>query len=157
VYTSPLVADGVAVNMSGYGGSAFAVKLGGVGDITKDRLWYHKAPASQRVGSGVILGEHLYQIDEDGRPHCYELKTGKDHWESEAKLRGGVTWGSLTAADGKLYILMRNGETHVLAANPKFDLLATNALGGEQTNSSVAVSNGELYIRTFKHLWCIGK
>lgn len=157
VYTSPLVSGGVAVNMSGYAGSSIAVKLGGTGDITKDRLWFHKSPANQRVGSGVILGEHLYMVDEDGKPHCYELKTGNDLWKDEAKLRGVVTWGSITAADGKLYVLMRNGETHVLAANPKFEILATNPLDGNQTNSSVAISNGELFLRTFKHLWCISE
>jgi outer membrane protein assembly factor BamB len=157
VYTSPLVSDGVAVNMSGYAGSSIAVKLGGTGDITADRLWFHKSPANQRVGSGVILGEHLYMVDEDGKPHCYELKTGNDLWKDEAKLRGGVTWGSITAADGKLYLLMRSGETNVLAANPKFEILATNALDGSQTNSSVAISNGEVFLRTFKHLWCISE
>jgi outer membrane protein assembly factor BamB len=147
----------VAVAMSGYGGSSLAVKLGGSGDITSDRLWFHKAPAGQRVGSGVILGEHIYMVDEDAVPHCYELKTGNDLWKDEGKLRGGVTWGSITAADGRLYLLMRNGETNVLAANPKFELLATNALDGNQTNSSIAVSNGELFIRTFKDLWCISE
>ena len=46
----------------------------------------------------------------------------------------------------------------VLAAKPKFEILATNSLGGgEQTNSSLAVSNGEILIRTHKHLWCIAE
>jgi hypothetical protein len=35
-------------------------------------------------------------------------------------------------------------------------VLATNPLAkGEQTNSSLAISDGEVFIRTFKHLWCI--
>ena len=52
---------------------------------------------------------------------------------------------------------MRNGDTVVLAARPKFELLAVNKLGrGEATNSSLAVSRGDIFIRTFKHLWCIG-
>lgn len=155
VYTSPLVADGVAVSMSGYGGSALAVKLGGTGDITPDRLWMHPKPATQRVGSGVIVGEHIYMIDENAVPHCYELKSGNDLWKDEAKLNG-ITWGSLVHADGRLYLLMRNSNTLVLAAKPKFELLATNTLGpGENTNSSIAISNGQIFIRTFKNLWCI--
>jgi hypothetical protein len=51
---------------------------------------------------------------------------------------------------------MRNAETLVFAASPKYELLAVNSLGsGESTNSSLAISNGDIFIRTFKHLWCI--
>jgi outer membrane protein assembly factor BamB len=157
VYTSPLYADGIAVNMSGFGGSALAVKLGGSGDITSDRLWWHEKPATQRVGSGVIVGEHVYMVDENAVAHCYELKTGEDRWKDEPRLKG-TTWGSMVHADGRLYLLMRNGETVVLAAKPKFEVLATNTLGaGENTNSSVAISDGEIFIRTFRHLWCISE
>jgi hypothetical protein len=45
----------------------------------------------------------------------------------------------------------------VFAAKPKYELLARNSLGArEETNSSLAISNGDVFIRTFKHLWCIG-
>jgi outer membrane protein assembly factor BamB len=157
VYTSPLQSKGVAVAMSGYGGAAFAVKLGGAGDITKDRLWLHPKN-TQRVGSGLIVGDHVYIVEENGVPHCYELTTGKEVWQAEKRPGGGVTWGSMMHAQGRLYVLTRNGETLVFAASPKYELLAVNSLGaGEQTNSSIAVSNGDLFIRTFRHLWCIGK
>src|SRR5262249_48198803 len=112
-------------------------------------------PAGQRVGSGVIVGEHVYMVDENGTPHCYELKTGNDLWKNEEKLKG-LTWGSLVHADGRLYMLMRDGTTYVMAAKPKFELLATNSLGsGESTNSSIVISNGQVFIRTFKNLYCI--
>jgi outer membrane protein assembly factor BamB len=157
VYTSPLCAGDVAVAMSGFGGSDLAVQLGGTGDITTDRLWRHPKPATQRVGSGVIIGAHVYMVDENGLPHCYELKTGKDLWQDESRLKG-QTWGSMVHADGRIYLLMKNAATIVLAATPKFEVLATNSLGGgEQTNSSIAISNGDILIRTNKHLWCIGK
>ncbi|QDU20092.1 outer membrane protein assembly factor BamB family protein [Urbifossiella limnaea] len=155
VYTSALVADGVVVGMSGYGGSAMAVKLGGRGDVTADRLWIHPKN-TQRVGSGVVVGGHIYQVDEDGRPHRYDLRTGADAWAEEAKLKGGVTWGSMVHAGGRLYVMMRDGSTHVLAPAAKFELLATNLLGpGEQTNASPVVAGGELFLRTFRHLWCV--
>jgi outer membrane protein assembly factor BamB len=158
VYTSALYGDGIAVAMSGYGGSALAVKLGGSGDITKDRLWLHPKPASQRVGSGIIVGGHIYMVDENAVPHCYVLKTGEDLWKSEARLKGGLTWGSMVHVNGRLYLLMRNGETVVMAADPKHEVLAVNSLGqGEQTNSSPAISDGEIFLRTFKHLWCISE
>jgi outer membrane protein assembly factor BamB len=156
VYPTALYGNGVAVGMSGYGRSSLAVKLGGSGDITKDRLWLHPKPANQRVGSGVIVGDHCYIVDENAIPHCYELTTGKDAWAGADRLQGGLSWGSLVHADGRLYLLMRSGETVVMAAKPKFEVLVVNPLErGEQTNSSIAPSDGELFIRTFKHLYCV--
>lgn len=155
VYASALVSDGVAVGMSGYGGAALAVKLGGSGDITADRLWVHPKNV-QRVGSGVATGGHVYVVDENGAPHCFDLKSGKDAWADEAKLKGGVTWGSMTHAAGRLYVMMRTGETTVLAASPKYEVLAVNPLAaGEQTNSSPVIAGGEIYLRTFRHLYCV--
>ncbi|MCI0357649.1 MAG: pyrrolo-quinoline quinone, partial [Planctomycetaceae bacterium] len=106
---------------------------------------------------GMIVGEHVYIVDENGAPHCYELKTGEEVWKVEKRPGGGATWGSMVHASGRLYVLMRDGATLVFAASPKYELLATNSLGrGESTNSSLAISNGDVFIRTFKHLWCIG-
>jgi outer membrane protein assembly factor BamB len=157
VYASALIGKGVAVGMSGYGKSSIAVKLGGTGDITKDRLWHHPKPANQRVGSGMIVGDHVYVIDENGLPRCYELATGKNLWSDRDAFKS-VTWGSMIHAEGRLYVLMRNGDTVVLAARPQYELLAVNPLAkGEQTNSSLAVSDGEVFIRTFKSLWCVGE
>ena len=59
-------------------------------------------------------------------------------------------------AGGRLYVMTQNGDTHVFAASPKYELLATNRLG-ECLNSSIAVSNGELFLRTWKHLYCLAK
>jgi len=133
-----------------------AVKPGGSGDITKDRLWHHPKPANQRVGSGMIVGDHVYMVEENGVPHCYDLKTGAEVWKVEKRPGSGPTWGSMVHAEGRLYVLMRNGETLVFAASPKYELLAPNSPGtGENTNSSLVISNGDLFIRTFKHLWRI--
>lgn len=41
----------------------------------------------------------------------------------------------------------------VLRAAPKFELLATNSVN-EPTNASLAASDGELFFRTDKSLWC---
>lgn len=43
----------------------------------------------------------------------------------------------------------------VIRAVPKYELLATNSLK-EPMNSSIAVSDGDLIIRTHQALWCVG-
>ena len=57
-------------------------------------------------------------------------------------------------ADGKIYLPNQSGDVFVLRAGPKFELLATNSVG-EPTNASLAVSDGELFLRTDKGLWCL--
>jgi hypothetical protein len=43
----------------------------------------------------------------------------------------------------------------VIAAGPKYQVLAKNPLG-EPVQASMAVSGGRLFIRTGKHLFCVG-
>jgi outer membrane protein assembly factor BamB len=159
VYTSPAVsADGIVVAFAGYGGAALAVRAGGKGDVTEThRLWVHNKGNPQRIGSPVIIGEHCYLVSESGQAHCFELKTGKNLWE-DAKL-DQQTWSSLIAtADGKLLVSSFTGDTFVLEASPKFNQIAKNTFGSmERVNASVTISDGELFIRSSRHLWCIAE
>jgi len=59
-------------------------------------------------------------------------------------------------ADGKIYITDEDGVTSVFKAGPKFELVAENNLD-DYTLSSIAISGGQLFIRTAKNLYCIGK
>lgn len=154
VYTSAVYADGIAVAMGGFQGGAVAVRTGGSGDVTKThRLWHHPANP-QRIGSPVIVGQHLYVVNEQGQGQCLELKTGKEVWRKDRLL--GTTWGSLVAADGKLYVTSLTGETVVVEASPVFKQLAKHTIG-EPVYASLVISRGEIFVRSYKHLWCIGK
>jgi outer membrane protein assembly factor BamB len=153
-YTSPLVTPEVVVAMSGFGGSAIAVPPGGSGDVTDKRLW-RAEKNQQRIGSGVIIGEHVYMVNEPGQMMCIEWKTGKLLWQE--RLSEKPVWGSLVHAGERLYVTNTDGETFVVAAKPKFEVLARNPLPKETTRASIGVSDGELFIRTYEHLWCIGK
>jgi hypothetical protein len=64
-------------------------------------------------------------------------------------------WGSPVLVGDRVYVTNQSGDTHVVRANPKFELLASNPVG-EYSNSSLAVSGGAIYLRTHTSLWCIG-
>jgi outer membrane protein assembly factor BamB len=152
-YTSPLATPAVVVAMSGFGGAYLAVKTGGRGDVTETHRLWRVPNAPQRIGSGVIIGEHIYVANSGpGTLQCIELKTGKTLWTERL---GDACWGSIVHADGKLYVTDLQGETFVVAAKPTFELLARNHLK-ERTLASPAVSDGQIFIRTHQHLWCIG-
>jgi hypothetical protein len=55
-----------------------------------------------------------------------------------------------------MYVLNQSGDTFVFRPNPEtYDPVAKNSID-EHTNSSVVVSQGSVFIRTHKALWCIG-
>jgi hypothetical protein len=55
-----------------------------------------------------------------------------------------------------MYPTNQDADVFVLRANPTFECLATNSIGGEPINVSLAVSDREILIRTDKGL-CVGK
>jgi outer membrane protein assembly factor BamB len=155
-YTSPLFADGIAVAMGGFGGKDFAVKIDGAGDVTEThRIWDHPK-TKQRIGSGAIHDGHIYIHEDPGVAECIELKTGKTIWEERLKGPGpsGVNWSSVMIADGNCYTITQGGDCFVFKASPTFQLVATNSLR-EPSNSSIVPSEGQLFIRTHRALWCI--
>lgn len=157
VYTSVLHSDGIVVAMGGFNGMAMAVKPNGQGDITSQRLWHHPK-TKQRIGSGVIAGDHIYILNDPGVAECFELKTGKLIWEKRLKgpANPSDSWSSMVLSGDRIYVVNKGGDTFVLKASPEFELLATNSLF-ENTLASVTPSDGQIFVRTYKHLWCIGK
>src|SRR5439155_14722122 len=108
----------------------------------------------QSIGSPVILGDRCYFVDEPGAARCFDIKSGEDVSERQEIAK---SWSSLILADGKLYLATYNNGVYVLEASPKFTQLAHNKLGNEQMRASVSIADGEIYVRTFKNLWCIAK
>jgi outer membrane protein assembly factor BamB len=153
-YSSPLIHDGFCVVTGGFNGPSIGFKLGGRGDITeKNRTWrLEKNP--QSIGSGIFIGKHIYKPNAGpGTIECLEAATGNAVWTDRAG--GGIFWGSIVAADGNLYVTNQKGTTVVFKPNPdEFELVAKNELN-ETSNSTPAISNGQIFIRTFKHLYCI--
>jgi len=70
---------------------------------------------------------------------------------------GGSDYSSPVAADGKVYYTTRGGQTHVLKAGTKFEELAVNRVTEETEDFSAtpAFSNGNLFLRSNKHLYCV--
>jgi outer membrane protein assembly factor BamB len=159
IYTSPIYGDGVVVAMGGFLGTTIAVRPGGEGDVTGTHRLWQTTRTRNRLGSGVVHAGHLYILNTEGIVECVELKTGKAIWEERLKGQAAKSesWSSMVLVGDKIYIPNQSSETYVLRASPKFELLSVNSLDGELTNASLAVSDGELFVRTHKNLWCIAQ
>src|SRR5262245_14012099 len=157
ICTSAVSAEGVVYVIGGGGrNTAVAVKAGGRGDVTKThRLWTKNFGAT--VPSPVLADGHLYWVNNRGMALCLKADTGEVVYQE--RLPGaGLAYASPLAAGGKLYAVTRQGGTYVLAAKPKFELLARNQFGDDKStwNASPAVDRGQLLLRSDQYLYCLG-
>ena len=84
---------------------------------------------------------------------CIDPATGLPDWK-ERVARGG-TWGSIVSAGDRMYLLAQSGTTVVFKADKEgLEILAENEID-ERTNSTLAVVDGEIFLRTHEHLYCI--
>ncbi len=153
IVNSPVVADGMI-----YAGSKYkaylALRAGGRGDISQT----HRAWAIDNgpdVPTPVTDGKYFYLIRDNGGFLCLDAKTGKEIYPPQ-RLKPGTYSSSPVLADGKIYATNEDGVTTVLRAGPKFEIISENALN-DYCLSSPAISDGQIFMRTAQHLYCIGK
>jgi outer membrane protein assembly factor BamB len=152
-YSSPVFDERFLATTGGYQGPSLAVELGGRGDVTAQRRLWRKEQNPQSIGSGVLLEDAFYMAYAGPSTlQCIEVQTGKVLWTE----RGGANyWGSIVYGAGRCYVTDQNGTTLVFQpSKEKFIRLASNPLG-EPCNATPALSDGEIFIRTAQHLYCI--
>lgn len=158
VCPSVVVHDDVVYAIGG-GHTSLAVKLGGMGDVTASHTLWNKKLGSN-VCSPVYHEGHLYWAsDSGGSICCQNAATGETVYQERLEPRPGTIWSSAVLGDGKLYFVSQHNGTFVVAAKPKFELLAHNVIKEDdsRTNASPAISNGQIFLRTDKNLYCIGE
>ena len=124
------------------------------GDVSKTHVaWtFDNGPD---VPSPVTDGNLLYLPTDKGIMWVLETATGKQVYGGK-RIRPATYSSSPVLADGKLYISNEEGTTVVVKAGPEFEVLAENHLG-EYTLSSPAVSDGQIFLRTDKAVYCVGR
>ncbi|WP_167546995.1 PQQ-like beta-propeller repeat protein [Stieleria maiorica] len=153
VSSSPLIENGIGFAMADLRGPAMGFRLGGTGNVTtSNRLWHVEKRNPSSVGTGIMVGRYIYRPNSGpGTLECLDAETGESLWKSRAKDH----WASMVLAGGHLYALSQRGTTIVFKPNPEeFELVAENELDGV-TNATPAFSEGQIFIRTEEHLYCI--
>ena len=153
VVASPVVSDGL-VYVPTRVRPLLALRSGGRGDVSKSHLAWSTQNGPD-VPTPVTDGKYFYVVNDRGIVWCLDAKTGKELY-GQQRLKPGTYSASPVLADGKIYVTSEDGMTSVIKAGPQFELLAENDLG-EYCLSSPAVSEGQIFIRTSNHLYCIGK
>ena len=131
-----------------------ALRGGGRGDVTKSHLLWSFGSGPD-VPTPVTDGTYVYVVNDRGIMFCLDARTGRELYGRQ-RLRPGTYSASPVLADGRIYVVNEDGLTSVVKAGPAFQLLAENELD-DYTLSSPAISNGQIFLRTTKFLWAIGK
>jgi outer membrane protein assembly factor BamB len=159
-YTCPAVIanDGIVYVTAGRSPQFFAVRAGGRGDVTDTHILWETA-ATPKVATPVYHQGYLYWVDQKGIACCADAETGDVLYRERLNLKGAgdTVYASLVFADGKLYGVSREDGAFVLAAGPKFQLLARNYLDDSSIfNATPTISKGQLLLRSDRYLYCIG-
>src|SRR5579885_2937069 len=117
---SPVYSKGILFALSGDGSGArhaVAVRIGSQGDVTKtDLAWQNKRNrALPHVPGPLVLGDHLYFINDRGVAACHEAATGKQVWAEELNC---TVSASPVLIDGKVYAVSDDGDVIVFRASP---------------------------------------
>lgn len=106
---------------------------------------------SSYLSSMLVLGEHVFGMNDGGEWNCLRLSDGRNMW------RGGSHGYYCTpaAAGGRLLGLNNRGELAVVAADPTvYRLEASQRLVKEDAWTSPAVVGNRLYVRSRSALSC---
>lgn len=146
--------DGLVFTASGFEKTTLrTVRTGGKGDVTATHVAWEQRKGTPTQPSLLYVSPHLHSITDGGIAHCYDAKTGQVLY---AERVGGNHSASPVYADGHIYFLSEEGETTVIESGPKFEIVARNKMN-EKCQASLAVSQGHLFLRTERHLFCIGQ
>lgn len=130
-----------------------AIRPDSSGNISNtDRIAWRSVRGVAYVPSPLAEGDWFFITDDRGFAHCFDAKTGAEQWEH----RLGRQHASLVSAGGLVYFLNDFGVCHVIRGSNKLEVVAKNELG-EPTYASPALSNGQIFLRGERHLFCIGK
>lgn len=155
---SPAAAKGIIVVPSAKKGPIIALKPNGTGDVTQDEAAYWwTSPRTPDVPSPLIVDDLVYLCMENGDLAILRAKTGEQlDYQRTNRQRHRA---SPIYADGHIYLTARDGTTTVVKASEKVEVVSENKLAeddlAEAMSASPAISNGTIYLRSFKHLWAI--
>jgi outer membrane protein assembly factor BamB len=158
---SPVAGGGVALACGPKGAPVYAVKLGRTGNLDDTAIAWKSAErdVTSDVSTPLFYQDRFYVLNSDKRSLACVEPSGKVVWNGPLNSKAKIE-ASPTAGDGKIYVMSHSGDVFVVAAGPKFKLLHTVPMadpGERDLRSSIAISQGDLFIRTGSKLYCVGK
>jgi outer membrane protein assembly factor BamB len=129
------------------------IKPDGQGNVTDTKIVWRTTKGVSYVPSPISEGDYFLVVSDGGVASCFHAATGEMYWQERV---GPHAHSSIVSANGLVYFTTDDGTTTVVKPGPTFEVVAKNALG-EATESSPAISDGHVFLRGAKHLYCLGE
>ena len=134
--------------------SAFALKLGGSGDVTDSQMLWKQKSGLPYVPSGIVYRGQYVLVKDGGVVTIYDAKSGKQTFQKRAAASGRY-YASPVAANGYIYFttlddgvitVMKTGGTkpEVVVKNPSLE---------ERVAATPVIADDTLYVRTAGNLY----
>ena len=127
-----------------------AIQPDGEGNVSKTHIRWRTNKGVAYVPSPIIAGDWFLVVSDSGVAHCFNAKTGEIAWQE----RMGEHHASLVSANGLVYFVNDDGVTRVVRPGAAYTQVAQNAVG-EKIFASPAISDGRLFLRGERNLFCI--
>lgn len=157
----PFAYDGLLYIDGGRGALLVAVRPGAKGDISLAKgessnayVVWSQPRAGTYLPSPVAYEGGVYTLTETGILSRFDAKTGKLTYKTRIDPTATAFTTSPWAYNGKLFCLSEEGQTFVIAAGEKFELLHVNELD-DMAQASPALVGERLLIRTERRLYSI--
>ncbi len=122
------------------------------GDVTETHVVWDREKGNSRLASPLLYEGRIFMVTHAGAAVCIDAASGREL----NKLRiGGTFISSPILANGLIYVGNDAGVVMVFRADASMDIVARNKVT-EGIRSSPGAAGGRLYLRTMKHLYCIG-
>tara|TARA_R110001592_G_scaffold198500_1_gene446776 strand:- start:2407 stop:3717 length:1311 start_codon:yes stop_codon:yes gene_type:complete len=152
---SPVMADGLVIGVQPRGLSPFAIRPeAGKSFAFDESLWIFDGKTTD-VPTPVYDNGRVYLMNGVRKLlYCLDAKTGKELWVGEVDADSRI-WSSPVVADGKMFCLTEEGQVVTMKVGDSFEMISTLSLGGKECKSTIAISDGKLFVRTSEALYCL--
>ncbi len=148
---TPIYRDGYLFVSTAYGTGCALLKLTADGGSVKQEEVYFSKDMMNHYSSSVLVGDYLYGFS-NAILTVMKFTTGEVAWKDRSVGKGSVTY-----ADGKLYLLSEDGVMGLAEASPagykeisRFEI----SRGEFPTWTPPVIADGKLYLREQDNLYC---
>jgi hypothetical protein len=152
-YCAPLVHDGIVYFIE-HGGKAYRLPATADGETQPEELWSTKPAKDRYYASPVFHDGHIYCINQKGQYSVIDAATGEVVATEKIKDLAGRPYTSVVRAGSLLYLGSEGGKLVLMKPGREMEVVESARL--DKFRSTPVFAGNRMYLRTDKHLYCLG-